>query len=232
MTVWSRAEVVDAFRELLAGSSAPTIGWKIGVASPASMAAADIDAPLVGALYEHGRVESGATLDVSSWADPRLEPEIAVFLGADVPAGASDAQASAAIESIALAFELVDIDGPLTDAPAMLRRNVFQRGVVVGERVPAHRPPAVTVLVDGEVQAEIGDPVAVVGDYGGLVRHVAEALGAAGRTLRAGEVVITGLLTPPIPLEPGRYSMRGTGLGEIVVSIGAERRRPANREHP
>jgi 2-oxo-3-hexenedioate decarboxylase len=223
MTVWARADVREAFGELLARSGEAATGWKIGVASPRAMANAGIDAPLVGVLCESGRTESGATLDVSAWVDPRLEPEIAVFLGADVPVGTSEAQASAAIASIALAFELVDIDGPLTDAPAMLRGNVFQRGVVLGERVAAATPPAVTVLVDGEVRAEIVDPLAVVGAFGPLVQHVAEVLGGAGRILRAGEVIITGVLTPPLPLTPGRYAMRGEGLGEIEVSIRAAR---------
>lgn len=219
MGAWARADVRDAFSALIDAHGGAAIGWKIGVASTESMAAAGIDAPLIGCLFQTGLYESGAELDVRSWADPRLEPEIAVYLGADVPVGASAEQASAAITAISLAFELVDIDGSLTDAPAMLRGNVFQRGVVLGERVAADAPPPVRVLVDGETRADIPDPVAVSGDYGSLVRHVAEALGSTGRGLRAGEVIITGMLTAPIPLAPGRYEMRGPGLGEISLVI-------------
>ena len=128
----------------------------------------------------HAGVEDAATPAVAlelycyameGWANAVLEPEIAVYLGTDLPGDATLDQAAAAIAAISLAFELVDIDGPLTDAPAMLRGNVFHRGVVLGERTtPATRatptapetPPAVTVLIDGTVEAEIPDPLAVM----------------------------------------------------------------------
>lgn len=219
MGVWVREDVRAAFRELISARGDDAIGWKIGVASVAAMANAGIEAPLVGCLLASGRIASGAAIDVSGWVAPFLEPEIAVWLGADVPAGATRAQASAAIASISLAFELVDIDGPLTDAPAALRGNVFQRGYIFGERVPAVRPPAVTVLVDDVAHAEVGDPVAVVGDFGELVQHVADVLGDAGRTLRAGEVVIAGTLAPPLPLAAGAYALRAPGLGEISLAV-------------
>ncbi|GAA4162080.1 hypothetical protein GCM10022286_20620 [Gryllotalpicola daejeonensis] len=160
MGVWARADVRDAFEGLIVAHGDAAIGWKIGVASAASMAAAGIDAPLIGCLFQAGLLESGAELDVSGWVDPRLEPEIAVYLKADVPAGASAEQASDAIAAISLAFELVDLDGSLTDAPAMLRGNVFQRGVILGERVAAVAPPPVRVLIDGETHADIPDPIA------------------------------------------------------------------------
>jgi len=226
MAIWARDDVRQAFADQLgdrarardAGDEA--IGWKIGLASEAAKANAGVEAPLIGYLLASGRNETTATISVTERVNPVLEPEIAVYLGADVPAGASPEEASAAITSISLAFEIVDLDHPLTDAPAVLRRNVFQRGVVFGERVPASvAPPAVTVLVDGAVLAEIADPVAVTGEYAPLVQHIADVLGANGETLRAGEAIITGMVTPPIALSPGRYAMRGAGLGEIELIV-------------
>jgi len=230
MGMWARGDVRQAFADQLAGlaratdAGAEAIGWKIGVATPASMTAAGIDAPLVGHLLASGRVEPGATIDVADWADPRLEPELAVYLGADVPSRATPEEASAAITEISLAFELVDVTGSLTDAPAMLRGNVFQRGVVLGERAPVQPPPAVTVLIDGEVHSEIADPVAATGTYASLVQHLAAVLGAQGRALRAGQVIITGMLTPPIQLAPGtRCAMRAPGLAAIELAIAGAR---------
>ena len=219
MGVWARADVTEAFAALLAERGETAIGWKIGMASASGMARAGIDAPLVGCLLADARLESGATVDVSDWLGPKLEPEIAVWLGADVPAGATSEQASAAISQISLAFELVDLPGPVDDAIAAFKVNVFQRGVLFGERVPVTIPPPVTVLLNGKVHAEIADPTTATAPYGELVQHVADVLGSAGRTLRAGEVIITGMLTPPIPLSPGSYAMRATGLPEISFYV-------------
>ncbi|WP_162940143.1 fumarylacetoacetate hydrolase family protein [Gryllotalpicola protaetiae] len=209
----------EAFAALVAERGDTAIGWKIGMASASGMATAGIDAPLVGCLLADARLESGATIDVSDWVGPKLEPEIAVWLGADVPAGASPEQASAAVSHISLAFELVDLPGPVDDAVAALDINVFQHGVIFGERVLRSTPPPVTVLVNGETHAEVAEPTTATAPYGELVQHVAAVLGSAGRTLRAGEVIITGMLTPPIPLVPGTYAMRADGLGEIAFTV-------------
>lgn len=221
MGVWARVDVREAFAALLAERGGTAIGWKIGMASASGMATAGIDAPLVGCLLADARLESGAVIDVSDWGGPKLEPEIAVWLGADVPAGATAEQASAAISHLSLAFELVDLPGPVDDAVAALKINVFQHGVLFGERVPGSTPPPVTVLIDGETHAEVADPTAATGPYASLVQHVADVLGSAGRTLRAGEVIITGMLTPPIPLVPAVYAMRAEGLGEIAFTVAA-----------
>jgi 2-keto-4-pentenoate hydratase len=44
-------------------------------------------------------------------------------------------------------------------------------------------------------------------------------LGAFGETLRAGDAVITGMVTPPVPMAPGSYEMRSAELGSITVAV-------------
>lgn len=227
MGIWARDDVTGAFaaqlddRRRAAAAGDRPIGWKLGFGSAAAQHAAGVDAPFVGHLLESGRRASGTQLSVQGWTAPALEPEIAVYLGADVPAGASDSDIADAIAAISLAFELVDITAPLSDAIAVMKANIFQRGVVLGDRMPASlHPAAVTILVDGAVHAEVADPVTAVGDYVELVRHVADVLAASGEALRAGEVIITGMVAPPLQLSSGHYAMRGDGLGEIELSVG------------
>jgi 2-keto-4-pentenoate hydratase len=120
------------------------LGWKLGMGVPAAMEKLGTEAPLVGYLLESARVESGATVDVSGWSNPKLEPEIAVHLGADVPGGTSREDAEAAIAGVGVAIELVDTGDPvelivhvantLAEAGETLRAGEV---VICGSVVPA-----------------------------------------------------------------------------------------------
>ena len=248
--MWVRDDVRGEFAHLLAQRAAQVesgragLGWKLGFGSAAAQAGAGIDAPLVGYLLAEGVTPSGGAIDVSGWQRPVLEPEIAVHLGADVPAGASDADILDALAAVSLAFELVDITAPLDDAIAAIRANVFQRGVVLGERMPVDlHPGGVSIRfaqstggegtqstggrgtqpIGGEGTgteiAAAADPADAVGGYVAVVRHLADALAACGETLRAGDVVITGMVTPPVPMAPGVFSMHSAELGSISLVV-------------
>src|SRR5215210_5816503 len=87
-----------------------SLGWKLGMGTPAAMQKLGTSAPLVGYLLEPGRVEPGDRPSIDGWQNPRLEPEIAVHLAADLDGDASRDDALAAIGGIGPAMELVDPD--------------------------------------------------------------------------------------------------------------------------
>src|ERR1700751_2523872 len=64
------------------------LGWKVAFSAPAAMERLRTTAPLFGFLMQQGLVTSGTTVSRSGWANPVLEPEIAVNICKDVPAGA------------------------------------------------------------------------------------------------------------------------------------------------
>src|SRR5256885_12349351 len=63
----------------------------------------------------------------AGWSKPVLEPEIAVHIGRDVPAGADDETARAAIAGISAAIEIVDLTAPPADPENILSGNIYQR---------------------------------------------------------------------------------------------------------
>jgi 2-keto-4-pentenoate hydratase len=66
------------------------------------------------------------------------------------------------------------------------------------------------------------DPTAVLGDLVEVVRGVADALAAAGETLRAGQVVICGSVVAAFRVEPGeRVRCAFSGLGDVEVALSA-----------
>ena len=54
----------------------------------------------------------------------------------------------------------------------------------------------------GAEAARTANPQAATGELVDIVRHVADVLAAFGERLRAGEIIITGSIVPPLFVEP------------------------------
>jgi 2-keto-4-pentenoate hydratase len=214
------AAQLEARRARLAGGERH-LGWKVGFGTAQAMAKLRTTAPLVGHLVHGGVLESGAEVDLTGWGAPKLEPEVAVHLAADVdPAGGSAAVARA-LAGLGVAIELVDLDPDAGDPEAILAGNVFQRHVLLGpvQASARHtRDVHLRVAVDGEQVVDTGDVIAATGDVLDAVASVAATLDAAGERLRAGDVVIAGSIVPALAVEPGQeVEVSLPPLGELAV---------------
>jgi 2-keto-4-pentenoate hydratase len=192
-------------RARIAAGETP-IGWKVGFGAPPAMEKLGLSAPLVGFLMQKALLPSPATASLRGWQKPAAEAEIAVYLGADLPAGGSREAARSAIAAIGPAIELADIDGPADDVESILAGDIFQRHVVLGPRDHSRAGIKLEGLRGGVMRS--GQAVAVpanletnIGNIATIVRHVADTLGAFGETMRTGDVLITGSLTAPLLLE-------------------------------
>ncbi len=196
-------------RERLAAGER-SVGWKLGFGAPAAMQKLGLGAPLVGFLTDRALVDAGAAVQVSGWRKPVAEPEVAVYLGRDLEAGADRAAARAAIAALGPAIELADLDRPPDDVERILAGNIYQRGLVLGARDAARAGCALDGLVarvrrNGAETARTDALEALTGDCVDVVRHAADLLAAFGERLRAGELVITGSVVPPFYVAAGEY---------------------------
>lgn len=185
------------------------LGWKVGFGAPAAMEKLGINAPLVGFLTQRARLESGATVSLARWKIPAAEAEIAVQMRADLAGGADRDAAKAAIAGVGPAIELADVDFPPDDVKAILSGNIYQRHVILGACDPSRAGCVLDGLTarisrDGAEVARTSDPQAATGELVDIVRHVADVLAAFGHALRAGEIIITGSITPPLWIESDR----------------------------
>jgi 2-keto-4-pentenoate hydratase len=199
-----------------------SVGWKLGFGSSDAMAQLGISAPLVGYLVEGGLLAPGSSVSISGWTKPLLEPEVAIHVGGDLAAGGDRGEAEEAVDGIGPAFELVDLDRPPDDVEEILRCNVFQRNVVLGPPIAGLEPTGLAGRIGepGSEELVVDDPQRASGEVVGLLRHVADLVGAFGETVRAGEVVICGSIVPPIPLEPGaEISYRLDPAGKISIRL-------------
>lgn len=198
------------------------LGWKVGFGSAAATAMLGTDRPLVGFLLESGLLPDGARVRLDGWANPLLEPEIAVHVSRAVAPDASWAAVRDAIGGLSAAIELADVDPPPSDVRAILAGNIYHRHVQLGEVRPRFDIAEVSARVsrDGTEVAATDDVTALVGEIVEVVRLTAELLGECGEQLRAGDVVITGSVVPPLPVLPGQTITAGLGpLGELSVSF-------------
>jgi 2-keto-4-pentenoate hydratase len=191
---------------LAAGDKA--LGWKVGFGAPAAMERLAIAAPLVGFLTGHAIVASGSTLSLAKWNKPVAEPEIAVYLGRDLPGGADRVTAQAAIAGLGPAIELADVDRPPDDVESILAGNIYQRNVVLGRCETARAAGRLDGMVarvmrNGNEIARTADIQALTGELVDIVRHVAEVLAACGEQLQAGQAIIAGSIVPPLWVEAG-----------------------------
>jgi 2-keto-4-pentenoate hydratase len=230
MKLWEDPRVVrgmrvqlDLRRQRLAGGD-KSLGWKVGFGAPAMLKQLGISGPLVGFLTQNARVQAGGSVSLAGWANPVAEPEIAVHVGRDVPAGADRDAAAAAIAGISPAIELVDVHTPPQDPERILAENIYQRHVVLGGTGPARAGAnsdglTCRILRRGKESARTSDPQANTGQWVEIVRHVADVLAAFGERLRAGEIIITGSVVPPLALEPGEadIAFEVDPLGGVAV---------------
>ena len=213
------------WRRLLA-SGAARVGWKIGFNSEAAQKQLGLDGTVVGYLTQATVLAPGTSHSLAGSHLVCAEPEVAIHVGRDVPAGADGEAARAAIGALGAAIELVDIDRPLDDLEAILAANVFHRAVLLG---PARAERAGGALAGVTARAFLNgdevasaDAAAAAGDLSAVVRHVADWLAAFGERLCAGDRIICGSLAPPIWVKPGDRVRVDLGpLGAVEVALTA-----------
>ena len=184
------------------------LGWKVGFGTPQAFDKLGTSAPLVGFLMRSALVSSGSSYSLEGFSGPALEPEVAVSVGKSGVAAA-----------LGPAFEIADVE-PTDDVERILAGDIFQRGVMLGPM--AERPRldgAARVVVNGEATT-VADPEALPGRIPELLAHVGDFLPAFGEELRAGDIVITGSIVPPLAVRPGdRVEYELEGAGSVSISF-------------
>jgi 2-keto-4-pentenoate hydratase len=202
------------------------VGWKIGYTSAAMRAQMRVDAPNFGPLTDRMLLADGDAVG-PALTQPRVEPEILVILGDDVPGGAGRDRVAGSVAEARAALEVVD--SVWQDYRFRLEDNTADGSsaahAVVGPPLPEGTDLAGVAVsltgADGERQEARGD--AAFGHPLDAVRWLAGALAAQGGRLRAGDLVLTGGLTAALPLPSGgRISAAFSGAGEVAVRREAD----------
>ena len=214
------------------GGQGPLGGHKIALTSRAVQELCGVDRPAYGAIFARVIRRSPAVLKAADFMHLGLEFELAVAIGSDVPAsGAPYRRATIApfVEACMPAFELIEdrhADYGNLDAESILTDRCWCAGVVLGAPVTGWRSvDLATTPVELVWNGEVVDR-GVAGDSLGHplegLAWIANHLAARGRSMAAGDIVITGsALKTRFPEIGDEVAYRIAGLGETTVRLEA-----------
>jgi 2-oxopent-4-enoate/cis-2-oxohex-4-enoate hydratase len=216
---WDIPAIVAGMKKLLArraaliAEGATPIGWKLAFGTSAAMEKLGTTGPLVGFLTDATLLADGAECSVAGWTAPKLEPEIAIHLGAG----------GEGVVGVSAAIELADADLPPTETEAVLAGDIYHRAVVLDRAappVPLPHPIAARIERDGEEYATTADAEVEVGQIEDLAAWTVDYLSHFGVETEAGEVIISGSVVPLLDIAPGQ-ELRNTieGIGSLSVRI-------------
>lgn len=222
--------IQDASAALLAARGWRAIGYKVAGTNPVARAQLCIAEPFHGRLYDRLAQPSPARLAARPGFHRVHEAEIAIRLGRDLdPAGAPFGAAAlrAATDAVLPAIELIGtVFTPWTEAgaPLLAADNAAFGHWVFGAPAADWRDLDLMelearLLIDGVVAAS-GKGRNVDGGAFGAAAWLATTLAAAGRGLRAGDLVTTGSVTPPVPVRAGQSVRAEFGpLGAVDLTM-------------
>ncbi len=198
------------------GAGRVLCGFKLGLLSEAKQRQMGIHEPIYGRLYADMLV--GASVSLRRFLQPRLEPELAVVLRADVAAGTLPGRVWTAFAGFFLALDVLDSvwrDYRFHVAEVVADNasgGAFALGsrLLSGDDLPAH----LQLFVNGSLRSE--GPTAALGDLGDRVAWLADRAGG----LQAGQVVLLGSPASAVPAEAGTVEVRG-GAGALLLRLEA-----------
>lgn len=203
------------------------VGMKIGATGQAIQRQMGIDEPLRGYLLESYRVADGGTIPRAQLIAPRVECEVAFLLGDDLsgPDCTVD-DVLAATEAVMASIEVVDTR--TRDWQVGLREivadSLILAGFVLSERLVPVKDlnlPDISVMLskNGEVVSR-ATGAEVLGNPANALVWLANKLYEQGDSLEAGQVVLSGSLTPLCPVD-GRDTVEAVfeELGGVSVQF-------------
>jgi 2-keto-4-pentenoate hydratase len=207
-------------RRLAAG--AMQVGVKLGFTNRGLWRKLGLDGPFWSSMYDSTVITRPGQLSVADFVQPRIEPEIALGITADLTAESDIGEICAAIGWAALAFEIVQCHYPdwkMTPADAVADAGLHAR-LALGQPIELAAHDAID-LAAVEVELSIGDVTAERGvganALGGPLDAITWLLGLPGFDgLSSGAIVTTGTLTTALPVRTDQR-WRVDARGPVVL---------------
>jgi 2-keto-4-pentenoate hydratase len=199
------------------------IGWKVGLTAKAIQEQFSFHEPLFACILETRT--TGHVFGATELIHPGFETELCVRLGRGLEGKVTAEQVRAAVDVIHPSFEIIETRGdPVNQMELVVADNGQQRSVVIG--AAAQLAPNVDlaqitarVRLNGhDVATGLGS--AVLDNPLNSIKWLAQKLGEYGRSLRPGDIVMTGSFVRQFPLHPGDAAMAEfSGIGRVEVSV-------------
>jgi len=181
--------------------------------------------PIYGPLVENNRVANDETISLSRLIHPRIECEIAFVLGEDlVGPGIGVTDVLAATQAVMASLEINDPrtrEWKIGSREAIADNGVAARFVLGEQRLPIadlDLPNTTVVLKKNGEEVGSATGAEVLGDPARAVAWLANKLAEHHQSLKTGEIVLPGSMTPIYPVGTGdRVEAEFDTLGSVSV---------------
>jgi 2-keto-4-pentenoate hydratase len=220
------------FHTYMGETHGPVAGYKVALTTPVMRQMVGFHAPIAGAILARTIHPSTVSLRQADYGRLGIECEIAVQLGADLPAAQAPYslnQVADAVAAVIPAFELVDDrQADYTQLTALvltlIADNAWNAGIVLGSpfRDWSTVDLAATcgaMVINGTVVGE-GHGRDVMGHPFEALLWLVNMLAQRGKSLTQSMIVMTGSLVATRFVNPGdAVSLSVEGLGEVRLSV-------------
>ena len=216
-----------------------TVGRKIGFTNTTIWPRYGVYQPMWAHIWEHSThfaKDGHATIELSPFVQPRIEPEVVFRLRSSVPATNDAQEILRCIEWIAPGFEIVQSHFPdwKFKAPDCTAAFGLHGALLVGTRIPvtdrnrgalaAALPTFALTLRKGRAVVDRGVGANVLGGPTNALAHLVRVLASQPQfqPLAAGEIITTGTITDAWPVAPGETwasDYGALGIGGVTVAF-------------
>jgi len=220
----SRGEGYAIQARLMRRTALPLFGWKIAATSAAGQKHINVAGPQAGRILAERVVPDGATIALGANRMRVAEAELAFRLARDLPPRAADyseAEVSAAIGTLHPSIEVPDSrysDFTKVGEAQLIADNACAHVFMLGAATTADwrsldlaAHPATGAIAARGLRHQ-GKGANVLGGPMIAMTWIANELSRLGVGLKAGEIVTTGTLVTPVPLQEG---------DELIADFGA-----------
>lgn len=223
---WEDAYAIqDALRALKEARGVRVAGLKMGLTSHAKMRQMGVVDPVYGFITDYGAVADGGEIDTQGLIHPKVEAEIAFVTRRPLKGpGCHIGSVLAATDFILPAVEIIDsrYENFRFDLKSVIADNTSSARYVLGgtyrnaEGIDL-KNLGVVMEKNGEVVA-MASGAAVLGHPAQSVAMLANMLGARGREIPAGTLILTGGVTEAVAVAAGdNVTVRYQHLGSVSM---------------
>lgn len=203
---------LEGIRARMEAHGGQIAGWKVGLTSKAMQQMLNVDQPDFGHLLDNMRMDEGTDIDCSEMIWPRVEPEVAFQLKADLKGpGVTAEQVVAATEYLIPSLEVIDSrvkDWKIKLCDTISDNASCGRFVLGKQRTPIAafdiKLIGMNYYVNGDL-VNTATSAAVIGNPAEAVAWLANTLAPYGHYLHAGQIVMPGSLVAAVDAKPGGH---------------------------
>lgn len=225
LTFKQALEVQNKFVQLLIPSLGRIVGYKAGLTNQATQKRFNISHPIQGVLLEKMLLKTGAVVSAEFGTRPGLEGDLIVRVASEkINTATTTQEALSTLDAIIPFIELPDLvyaENVKLNASQLVAVNVGARLGIIGEPITLtatqewqERLKKIRVVICDRAgnQLAVGESKALLGDPLKVVLWLRNFLQTQGKSLKKGDLLSLGTITPAIPVKSGT-TIRAQYLG-------------------